>query len=112
MKTRDLISLLELKPVSGSTGFDKDITGAYASDLLSDVIGSAREGNIWITLQTHVNIVAVASLKDLAGVIIVKGQNVDEQTIEKSNSEQIPILLSEADTFTVAGKLFELLKEK
>lgn len=112
MMTNDLISLMGLKLVSGSTGLDRVVTGGYASDLLSDVIGSAREGNIWITIQTHVNIVAVASLKDLSGIIVTKGHNIDEQTIEKSKSEGIAILLSEEDTFTVAGKLFELLKGK
>lgn len=112
MTIKELIPLLGLSLVSGSKGLDKEVKGGYASDLLSDVIGNAREGSLWITLQTHVNIVAVASLKDLAGIIVVKGLGVDDQTIEKSNTEGIPVLLSEEDTFTVSGKLFELLNKK
>lgn len=112
MKTTDLLSSLDLKLISGKSGMDRSITGGYVSDLLSDVIGSAREGQIWITLQTHQNIVAVASLKDVAGIIIVKGLKADEDTIEKSNTEGIPILSSDEDSFTVAGKLFELLNRK
>jgi len=79
------------------------------SDLLSDVIGNGREGNVWITLQGHHNIVAVASLKDLAAIIIVKGIQPDEETIRKSKQENIPLLSTEDDTFTVAGKLYNLI---
>ena len=112
MKTTDLVSALGLKVVSGQKGINNEITGGYVSDLLSDVIGSAKEGNIWITLQTHQNIVAVAALKDIAGIIIVKGLKPDDDTIEKSNTERIPILSTDEDSFTVAGKLFELLNRK
>jgi predicted MFS family arabinose efflux permease len=77
---------------------------------LSDVIGNAREGQVWITLQTHQNIIAVASLKDLAAIIIVRGAVPEDDTIEKSNIENIPILVTEMDTFNITGRLFELLK--
>ena len=63
------------------------ITGGYTSDLLSDVMGHADEGQIWITLQTHRNIMAVASLKDLAAIVVVKGFVPDEGTIQQSNDE-------------------------
>lgn len=112
MKTADLVKTLGLKVIAGETGMNREITGGYVSDLLSDVIGSAREGNIWITLQTHLNIVAVASLKDLAGIILVKDLKADNDTIERSNIEGIPVLSTGDDSFTVAGRLFELLGRK
>ncbi|MFN8209595.1 MAG: DRTGG domain-containing protein [Bacteroidales bacterium] len=112
MKVSEIIEPLGLKMISGENNIQKEVTGGYTSDLLSDVIGNAREGNIWITLQTHNNIVAVASLKDLAAIIIVKGLMADEATIEKSKSENIPLLSSADDTFTVSGRLFELLKSR
>ena len=49
------------------------MTGGYCSDLLSDVMGNACEGEIWITLQTHKNIMAVAALKEVAAILLVKG---------------------------------------
>lgn len=110
MKTAEIISKLNLRIISGENGLDREITGGYASDLLSDVIGNAKEGNVWITLQAHQNIVAVASLKELAAVIIVKGIKAAEETIRRSNEEGIPVLLSDEDTFTVTGRLYELLK--
>ena len=84
MKITDVIRELGLKVLSGHEGLENEVTGAYVSDLLSDVIGNGREGNVWITLQGHHNIVAVASLKDLAAIIIVKGIQPDEETIRKS----------------------------
>jgi predicted transcriptional regulator len=110
MKISELAAELNLKVISGSKGLTNQITGAYVSDLLSDVMGNAREGQVWITLQTHLNVVAVAALRDLSAVVIVKGFLPETDTIEKSNSENIPVLSTELDTFTIAGRLYELLK--
>jgi predicted transcriptional regulator len=110
MKITDIIQPLNLKVISGQNGLSNEIKGGYVSDLLSDVMGNAKEGQIWITLQTHQNVIAIASLKDLAAIIIVKGAVPEADTIEKSNLENIPVLVSESDTFSVAGHLFELIK--
>ena len=110
MKITDIITGLNLKVVSGHNGLSNEITGGYVSDLLSDVIGNAKEGQVWITLQTHQNIIAVASLKDISAIIIVKGLVPEVDTVEKSNIEKIPLLSTEMDTFNIAGRLFELLR--
>ena len=112
MKITDIIKALDLKVISGNDGLSNEITGGYVSDLLSDVMGNAREGNIWITVQTHINVVAVASLKDLSAVIIVKGALPETDTIEKSNMEKIPVLSTDMDTFNISGRLYELLNKK
>jgi len=112
MKISELTAALNLKLISGKDFNDKEITGGYVSDLLSDVMGNAKEGNIWITLQTHQNIIAVAALKDLSAVIIVKGAKPDDDTIEKSNTENLPVLSTELDTFNITGRLFDLLNTK
>lgn len=112
MKITDIIKALDLKVISGNDGLSNEITGGYVSDLLSDVMGNAREGNIWITVQTHMNVVAVASLKDLSAVIIVKGALLETDTIEKSNMEKIPVLSTDMDTFNISGRLYELLNKK
>jgi predicted transcriptional regulator len=75
-------------------------------------MGNAKEGQIWITLQTHQNIIAVGSLKDIAAIIIVKGLVPDADTIEKSNIENIPVLSTVLDTYNITGKLFDLLRTK
>lgn len=110
MQVSDIIKSLGLKVVSGQSGLNREVTGGYVSDLLSDVMGNSKEGQIWITLQTHKNVMAIASLKDLAAVIMVKGFMPDEDTIEHSNQEGVPVLVTNEQTFEIAGKLYELLK--
>jgi predicted transcriptional regulator len=110
MKITDIIKGLNLKVISGQNGLSNEITGGYVSDLLSDVMGNAKEGQVWITLQTHQNIIAVGSLKDIAAIIIVKGFVPEADTIEKSNVENIPVLSTDLDTFTIAGRLYDLLR--
>ncbi|MCG8411106.1 MAG: serine kinase [Bacteroidales bacterium] len=110
MKVSDLIEKLNLELVSGESGIDNQISGGYVSDLLSDVMGSSKEGQVWITLQTHKNVMAIASLKDLAAVILVKGFKPDEDMLQQSNEEGIPVLLTNETTFDISGKLHKLLK--
>jgi predicted transcriptional regulator len=109
MKVSDLVKEFNLTVFSGKDGLDNPVSGGYVSDLLSDVMGHAQEGEVWITLQTHQNVMAVASLKDLAAVIIVKGFEPGEDTIAHSNEEGIPVLGTGSETFEIAGKLYQLL---
>jgi predicted transcriptional regulator len=112
MKVTDIVSALNLTVVSGKGGLENEIKGGYVSDLLSDVIGNAAEGEVWITLQSHKNIVAVASLKEISAIIIVRGSKPDEETILKSDEENIPVLSTDAGTFNISGRLYELLKKE
>lgn len=108
MKVKDLVEKLDLKVFSGASGLDKEITGGYVSDLLSDVMGFAKEGDVWVTLQTHKNVMAVATLKDVAAVILVKGFEPEADTIEVSNEEGIPVLGSNEQAFELTGKIYNL----
>ena len=108
MKVKDLVEKLNLNVFSGASGLDRDVTGGYVSDLLSDVMGFAKEGDVWITLQTHKNVMAVATLKDVAAIILVKGFDPDDDTMQVSNDEGIPILGSKEQTFELSGKLYNL----
>ena len=109
MTVLQLVDELGLKVFSGRNGLHKIVDGGYVSDLLSDVMGNAREGQVWITLQTHKNVMAVASLKDLPAVILVKGLQPDADTLAQSESEGLPILGTSEQTFEIAGKLFTKL---
>lgn len=111
MKVRDLVEKLDLKVLSGSAGLDRDVDGCYVSDLLSDVMGNAEMGNVWVTLQTHKNVMAIASLKELACVILVKGNMPSDDTVEQSEEEGIPFLGTSSQTFDIVGRIYELLKE-
>ena len=110
MKVSDLVEKLGLKVFCGEAGLNRAISGGYVSDLLSDVMGNASEGEVWITLQTHQNVLAIASLKELAAVILVKGFEPDEDTVMHSNEEGIPVLGTTLPTFEITGKLYQILK--
>lgn len=110
MTVKELIEKMNLTVFSGENNLDTEIKGGYVSDLLSDVMGFAQEGNVWVTLQTHKNVIAIASLKELACVVLVKGNKPDEDMLEQAKEEDIPVLGSQDQTFEVAGRIYELLK--
>lgn len=110
MIVKEVAEKLGLEVYSAPEGLDREVTGGYSSDLLSDVMGHAKEGQIWITLQTHKNIMAVASLRDLAAIVLVKGFKPDADTMELSVQEGIPVLGTKMQAFELSGSLYELLK--
>ena len=83
----------------------RETRGGYASDLLSDVMGDSREGDIWVTMQKHVNIVAMAQLNGLAGIVLVNGRQPEPETARKAEQEQVPIISTPLQCFDVVGIL-------
>ena len=112
MKVSEIVNILGLEVFSGEKGLEKEITGGYASDLLSDVMGNTDEGQIWATIQTHLNVMAIASLKEMSAVLITNGTKPNDDTLQKSNEEGIPILGTSESTFEIVGKLYSILNEK
>lgn len=112
MKITELAEKLNLTVLSGEKGLSKEIKGCYVSDLLSDVLGNATSGNAWITLHTHKNTMAVASLKELSCIILVNGLKPAKDTIEKSNEENIPILYTNKQNFEITGMMYSLLNNQ
>ena len=109
MKLSEIIEKLGLNKVVDFSS-DEDITDAYASDLLSDVMGNAKSGQIWITMQTHKNVAAIASLKDIPAVIITGNGKPDEDMLEHARDEGVCVLISSDQCFAVCGKLYQLVK--
>ena len=108
MKLGDIVSELNLDTRTCSDALDRIVEGAYVSDLLSDVIAGARDGDLWLTLQVHQNIVAVAFLNNLAGIIIVGGREPDPDTLKKAEDQGVPIMVSSMRSYELAGKLYEM----
>ena len=100
--------VLHLKVLCGADNLDRAVQGGYTSDLLSDVIAHAKKDDIWITLQVHCNIVAVAVLKEISGIIFVNEREPDDETISKAQSEGIPLLTTPLSAYEITGKLYEL----
>ena len=108
LTVRKVAETLLLEVAAGGEHLDNEITGGYASDLLSCVMAGAEPGNVWVTLQAHVNVVAVASLLELACVIITEEAHPDGGTLARAEEEGIPILLTAMSTFTVVERLGQL----
>jgi hypothetical protein len=108
VKLTELLQKLDLDVRSAKAHLEREVTGGYASDLLSDVLANSREGNVWITLQTHQNIIGVASMKELAGIILVNNREPEQETLEKAETEKIPIMITGMPTFELVGKLYNL----
>lgn len=109
MNVRALTEKLGLQIFCGEHHLDRKIKGGYVSDLLSDVMGFAQEGHVWITLQTHKNVIAIASLKELACVILVKGSQPDPDMLEQAKEEEIPILGTDKQTFEITGLVYDVI---
>lgn len=108
MKFQEIVNLFRMEVKSGANLLDREVTGGYVSDMLSDVIAHADKGNIWITLQTHLNIIPVASMKEIAGIIIVNGRQPEVDTLNKAEKEKVLITGTDMSAYEVVGKLYQL----
>ncbi len=87
----------------------QDITGAYTSDLLSDVMGHARHGDVLITIQSHKNTVAVAALAGITAIILCNNRPVPDDMIEAANQEEISIFRTKENQFETSCRIRQLL---
>ena len=109
MNLQEIITHLNLTVLTTPKDFTlSQPNGGYSSDLMSCVMAGARPGNLWLTIQAHVNIVAIASLNDLAAIIITEDASPEAAVIEKANEQGVTLLVSSENTYQVAGKLWEL----
>jgi len=107
MNLSDIVNEFVLEVKAGARHLDRTVTGGYVSDLLSDVLAHADEGNVWVTLHIHENIVAVASHKDLSGIVLVQGRQPEQRTVAKAEQENIPILVTDLSAFELVGRLYK-----
>ena len=109
MTLQDVIDQLNLTVLTQSGTFSEVIpTSGYTSDLLSCVMAGARKGAVWVTLQAHLNIVAVGALLEMSAVIITEGAQPEAATINKANEEGITLLATDRQSFEVVGCLWEM----
>ena len=106
MNVKELSEKFNLQVAAGRQHLDREIQGGYCGDLLSNVMANASNGCIWLTVQTHQNIVAVAVLHEMAAIILTGGQEPDQETIDKAEEEGIPILIWPLTAFELAGQIY------
>lgn len=87
---------------------DPDISHAYCGDLMSDVMGHACPGSVWVTIQAHRNSIGVAGIKDIPAIIFSNGAEVEPEIIEMARQQEISVFSSPLDSFTLCGELYAL----
>ena len=108
MTLNQVADALNLEVRSAKEQLNREVKGGYVSDLLSDVIAGTREGDLWITLQVHQNIVAVAFLNNLTGIVIVGGREPDPDTLEKAEEQEVPVLVTPLTAYEVVGEMYKM----
>lgn len=108
MKVNEIIKPLDLKVITGETLLEREVKGGCVGDLLSVVMGKALEDSVWVTVQSHINIIAVASLVDVSCIIVSEGFTIDEDAINKAIQEEIILLSSKKSSFELCVELGKL----
>ena len=108
MNLQKIIDELGFKIINPGDGLEKEVDTGYVGDLLSDVIASGRQGDLWITIQVHENIIAVATLKDLTAIVLAKNSQPLEETLESAKEEEITLLSSPMTSFEIVTRLADL----
>lgn len=109
MNLQKIIETLDLKPLTEPQDYSQiSPTSGYASDLLSCVMAGAQAQDLWLTLQGHVNVIAVAAMLDLSAVILTENVQPDADTLARANTQSVILLSTPLSTYQVAGRLWEL----
>jgi predicted transcriptional regulator len=108
MNLNEIATQLSLVQVTADDKLEREVNGCYAGDLLSCAMAGAKRDNIWLTVQSHANVVAVAVLLDLAAIVVTEGANVETTMLERANTEGVVVLTTTEPTYSVAGRLWEL----
>lgn len=106
MLVSELVEKHGFKQLSG-TDLNRKISNVYSCDLLSWVMAKGKHDTAWITVQTHNNILAVASLLEFACIIIPEGIKVDQEIIDKANDQEVVMLSSDKESFEIFKILYE-----
>ncbi|MDM8537871.1 hypothetical protein QUF70_14025 [Desulfobacterales bacterium HSG17] len=107
MIIKEMVERFGMEVKGGAGGLGRQIDTGYSGDLLSEIMGNAPENCVWLTVQSHLNIVAVAVLKEMAGIVLTSGQAPDQETVEKADAEGIPLLMYNGSAFALAGELYK-----
>lgn len=112
MIVKEIMETLNLTLVAGKDGLSNKVEGVYVCDLLSWVMSHSKHGDAWITIQTHSNVIAVASLLELSCVIIPENAEIEEDTIKKADEEGIPLLITSNNAVYICSQLNHVILEK
>lgn len=107
MKLRKLVDDFGFELITKKCDLDKEISGLHCCDLLSWVMANAKEDEAWITVQTHANIIAVATLLDMSCLIIPSSIEIDQSTLAKANDQEVAVFSTSEDAYGIFKLFYE-----
>ena len=105
MRVRELMELIGAENLTPEVTEDREITCGYTCDLLSWVMAHGEEGMAWVTVQTHLNVIAVAALAEMACVVLPEGITMEQEVLDKANAEEMCVLTSPLTAYDICGRL-------
>ncbi len=105
MKVSELQTLLQAELLTPGVGEDREVTCGYTCDLLSWVMAHGDEGMAWVTVQTHLNVVAVAVLADMACVVLPENIRMEAESLKKATDEGMRVLTSPLTAYEICGRM-------
>ncbi|MCR4882738.1 MAG: AraC family transcriptional regulator [Clostridiales bacterium] len=106
MTIRELMPLIEAKELTKQADLGKEVLCGYTCDLLSWVMGHGQEGMAWVTVQTHMNVIAVALLSDMACVIMPESIEMEQESLDKADAEGMCVLQSPLSSYEICGRIY------
>ena len=110
MKLSQIVKKCQLEKIVFSV--DEEISSGYSGDLMSDVMANAKANSIWITIQAHKNSIAVALIKDIKSILFTNNVSIGQEVVEKAKEEDIILLRTKKDSFTVSGEIYSMMEGK
>ena len=105
MKIQELAQRLELK--AATRPFEREVTGVYISDMVSDVIANAKAGDLLVTAQAHANVIAAANLVDNCAIVITQGKALADDVVKMAEKAEIPVFTTALNRWQLATRLYE-----
>ena len=105
MKVSELTKLIEAQDMTPGVAEDREVSCGYTCDLLSWVMAHGEEGMAWVTVQTHLNVIAVAALAEMACVVLPEGITMEQDVLDKANAEEMCVLSSPLTAYEICGRL-------
>ncbi|MBO6003200.1 MAG: hypothetical protein J6P53_06880 [Mailhella sp.] len=105
MKIRDLMTLTQSRMAWEGADPEREVLSGYTCDLLSWVMAHGREGMAWVTVQIHMNVIAVAALHDMACVILPEGIRMEADSLKKAEEEGVCVLESPLSGYEICGRM-------
>ena len=109
MNIGELANLCGWRLIAGKNGVNRPVDSCYIGDLLSWVMGRAEDNSVWLTVMGNVNVIAVATLADVSGIVLTETALLDPEAKERAEIQNIPVFATNQNTYETAIDVYHKL---